>query len=132
VGTALISKNYAASLRSSEIAISIDKGLADDCETVLLAYRDDPEFKSDCYVRIFPGSQKFDSLPDSILAFNPVYVTIEENSFGTNQPLSIGLCKNGFGDFNMGIRVFQTAPDIPASLNRKPITPTIYLCVDET
>jgi hypothetical protein len=131
-GTAFASNRCSASLRLSEIKDAIDRGLVVDCETVFRAYRDHPELKSDGYIRIFPGSQEFDSLPVSIQDFDPVYVTIEENPFGSNRPLNVGLCKNGFGGFHMGIRVFQTAPDIPASSHRKPITETIYLWIDKT
>ena len=104
----------------------------DDCESVFASFRDHPQFKKDGYVRLFPGSKEYDAIPNSIRGFDPVYVTIEENPFGIDRPLNIGLCKNGFGGFHMGVRVFRDDPKIPASLNRERITPTIYLWVEET
>ncbi|MEZ6100416.1 MAG: hypothetical protein R3E01_15720 [Pirellulaceae bacterium] len=132
IGTAFIANRHASSLRISEIARSIDDGLVADCDTVFSNYRHHPTLKRDGYIRILPGSEDFDLLPNSIKAFNPVYVTIEKKPFGTTQPLNIGLCKNGFSGFHMGIRVFQIAPGIPTSSNRQRITPTIYFWVEET
>ncbi len=127
VGAAIFAHERAAAIRHSEISNAIDAGLATDCQSVVRDHRDHPELINDGYVRIFPGTPEFDSLPNSIREFDPVYVTIEKFP-----DLNVGLCKNGWGGFHMGVRVFADPPDVPASLRRQPITPTIYVWVDET
>ncbi len=118
--------------RDAEIIKAVDQGLEQDCRTVILSYQDDPDFVEDGYVRIFPGTEAFDSLPSSIRTFVPDYVTIERDPFDLNQPPNVGLCKNGFGGFHMGVRVFEEPPEIPSGPGRQPITPTVYLWIDGT
>ena len=67
--------------------------------------------------------------PKSIRLFNPVYVTIEDHPF---LPRSIGLCKNGFGGFHMGLRVFHEDPGITESSDHVLVAPRIYLWIVET
>lgn len=129
---ASFSRHFAELRRSDEISKAIENGLEIDCKKVIATYRRDSRLEKEGYVRLFPGSKEFDSLPRSIREFQPVYLTIEANPFGTALPLNVGLCKNGFGGFHMGVRVFDTDPKIPASWDRQRISATIYLWIDET
>jgi hypothetical protein len=132
IGATLFSRRAAASRRNAEIWEAIANGLSTDCEAVFTAYLSHPDLKRHGFIRIFPGSQEFDSLPSSIKTFGRVYVTIEDKPYRSDQPPNIGLCKNGFGGFHMGLRVFRTPPKIVASSQREPFTPTIDLWGDET
>lgn len=132
VGTDCVSRRLAATYRDAEIANAIADGLVEDCESLFVTFRDHPDFEMDGHVRLFPGSDEFDALPNSIRRFEPVYVTIEENRVNGRLPLNVGLCKNGFGGFHMGVRVFRTTPNIRPSENRVRIAPKIYLWIDET
>ena len=122
---------YAGSSRGlqNEIAACIALGVEKDCKTILNQYANDPRFTQDDYVRIYTGSDEYNSLPESILAFKPVYVTIERLN---GMPPNVGLCKNGFGGFHMGLRVFGTDPKIAPSPDRVRVTPICYLWIDET
>ena len=131
-GAIYVSSRLADAYRHAEIASAIANGLKADCESLFSSFRDHPLLKQEGYIRLFPGSQEFEALPDSIRRFEPVYVTIEERPLGRDFAPNIGLCKNGFGGFHMGLRVFKDAPDIPESQNRKRVGPGIYLWLDET
>lgn len=129
VSSFYVSRMRAESLRQTEIAASIDAGLQSDCQELFARFRDDSQLNNDGYLRFWPGSKEFDTLPKSIRLFNPVYVTIED------QPLNIGLCKNGFGGFHMGLRVFHEDSDIIEWLEHVEstlIAPRIYLWIAET
>jgi hypothetical protein len=86
-----------------EIQTSVDAGLREDCVKLLLNW----PVKDD---RIYNLDPEFSRLPSSIKIFAPVYV-INENIDDTNIPPNIGLCKNGFGGFALGIRVFRSDKD---------------------
>lgn len=125
---------YASSVRANrmlrdEITACIAAGVEDDCRTVLDRYVDDPRLERDGYIRIFQDSDEYDSLPESIRAFTPVYVTIERRD---DMPLCVGLCKNGFGGFHMGLRVFRSDPQIEQSPDRERVGSSTYLWIDET
>lgn len=125
---------YAAGVRAQrvltdEIGACVASGVENDCKTVLARMADDPRLEHDGYIRIFPGSEEYDALPESIRSFQPVYVTIERRD---DMPLNVGLCKNGFGGFHMGLRVFGRDPQIEPSARRERVAPSIYLWMDET
>ena len=132
VTAVLVSRSVAAAQRDQEIAVLVRQGIVADCENVMSRHRQHSDLVREGYVRFLPGSKEFDALPDSIKAFQPVYVTIEENPFGSDLPLNVGLCKMGFGGFHMGVRVFRTDPRIKTSWDRKRYLPNVYLWIDET
>ncbi len=131
-GGVLFANRWARSVRTAEISAALASGLLEDCESVLAPYDDDPRLDKEGVIRLLRGSEEFESLPESVRGFDPVYVTIEKDSLGRGVPLNLGLCKNGFGGFHMGVRVFRDDPKIPTSRNRERIAPTVYLWIGET
>jgi hypothetical protein len=90
-------------LRNHEMEKSVNSGLQEDCMKLLLNW----PVKDD---RIYDHEPEFSKLPSSIRMFAPVYVT-NDSVNDTNTPPNIGLCKNGWGGFALGIRVFQSDTD---------------------
>ncbi len=126
------SNAIAQASRESETQQALEAGLENDCRVVFAKYQHDRELEKDGHVRIFPGSNEFNSLPLSIRMFNPIYITIEDHPFGSDIPPNIGLCKNGFGGFAFGVRVFMDDKNIPEPFWRKQLSSTVYLWQEET
>ena len=90
-------------VRAREIRRSVDAGLHRDCMRLLRNWpaKDDTIFRPD---------PEFAKLPASIQMLKPAYV--EKNRFQSEEiPPNVGLCKNGFGGFAMGVRVFRSDQD---------------------
>jgi hypothetical protein len=90
-------------LRAHEIQRAVDAGLFDDCVTLLHGW---PMKES----RIYFSDPEYAQLPNSIKMLSPVYIT-NGSMEDTNLAANIGLCKNGFGGFAEGVRVFRTDQD---------------------
>lgn len=90
-------------MRAHEIQRSVDAGLREDCLQLLLNW----PVKED---RIFNSDPEFAKLPASIRMLTPVYVT-NDSIDSPDLPPNVGLCKNGFGGFAMGVRVFRNDQD---------------------
>lgn len=86
-------------MRFREIKASVDAGLYRDCMQLLCNW---PVQES----RIFSTSPEFAQLPASIKKLKPIYVTNDHLNSGDIPP-NVGICKNGFGGFAMGVRVFR-------------------------
>lgn len=86
-----------------EIQQSVDVGLYEDCMRLL----DNWPIKENTISRSTP---EYDRLPESIKMLKPVYVTKEVIDL-PDVPPNIGICKNGFGGFCMGVRVFRSDQD---------------------
>ena len=86
-----------------EIQQSVDVGLYEDCMRLL----DNWPIKES---RISYSTPEYDRLPESIKMLKPVYVTKEVIDL-PDVPQNIGICKNGFGGFCMGVRVFRNDQD---------------------
>jgi hypothetical protein len=94
--------------RTREIQRAVDAGLHEDCVRLLRQW---PVKKGGtCESRIFSTAPEFSGLPESIRMLKPVYVT-NDNMDNPNIPPNIGICKNGFGGFAVGIRVFRSDED---------------------
>ena len=90
-------------VRVHETRKAIDAGLRDDCMKLLLNW----PVKDD---RIEDFDPEFAKLPASIRMFEPTYVKNDMIN-EPDLPPNIGLCKNGFGGFAMGVRVFRSDQD---------------------
>lgn len=95
--------NIGRFVRVQEIQMAVEAGLQRDASQLLLHW---PVKES----RIFCGDPAYADLPQSIRMLNPVYVTNDRSDF-PDSPANIGLCKNGFGGFARGVRVFQSDHD---------------------
>ena len=93
----------AAIARSHEIQQAVDAGLQNDCARLL----DNWPVKRD---RLYSSDAEFAKLPPSIRLLSPGYV--ENSSYDLpDLPVNLGVCKNGFGGFAAGIRVFRSDED---------------------
>lgn len=90
-------------VRAHEIRKAVDAGLYKDCQRLLLNW---PSKEG----RIFYNDTEFAKLPVSIRMLKPVYLE-NDNIDYTNLPPNVGICKNGFGGFAMGVRVFRSDED---------------------
>lgn len=86
-----------------EIQNSISMGLRNDSLQLIAAWPG----KAD---RVYFTDKEFLSFPASIRALKPVYVSNDKLT-STNLPASVSLCKNGFGGFAAGIRIFENDAD---------------------
>ena len=104
VGT-LLEKTYYI----HEIKKAAQAGLQRDCVSLLHNWptKDD---------RIYNPSPEFEKLPSSIKLLNPVYV-VNDSYRNENTPKNIGLCKNGFGGFSSGVRIFSSDQDAEAFIS---------------
>jgi hypothetical protein len=118
--------------RKREVRKALDAGLERDCRITFAAYQADPRLEKDGYIRVFRDSNEFESLPASIRMLNPIYVTVEDHPFGSDMPANVGLCKNGFGGFAFGVRVFVDGENTPEEFSSEKITPTVYVCQGKT
>jgi len=87
-------------LRLHEIRAAMDSGLREDCLKLLQNWPVSGD-------RIYNYDSEFSKLPTSIKMLAPAYVS-NEHLNDANIPPNIGLCKNGWGGFAIGIRVFQS------------------------
>ncbi len=92
-----------SNLRIQEVKRAIDAGLREDCLKLLAAW----PVKDD---RIQDFELAYDQLPPSIRMLTPVYVCNDRLN-DPSVPAHIGLCKNGWGGFAFGIRVFRIDED---------------------
>ena len=86
---------------------------------------------------LFPEEPAFEQLPASIRLLEPVYVT-KDDLYGP----SIGICKNGWAGFRMGVRVFAEDEDAEAytrsawirmeAPKAERIVPNVYLWIAPT
>ncbi len=90
-------------VRAHEIQKAVDAGLYKDCQPLLLNWPSKEEM-------ILYYDPVFAKLPASIKMLKPVYVE-NDNIEDTNLPPNVGICKNGFGGFCMGVRVFRNDQD---------------------
>lgn len=90
-------------LRLHEVRAAVDAGLQEDCLNLLHNW----PVKDD---RIEDYSSEYVKLPASIKMLAPAYVS-NDHLDDTSIPPNIGLCKNGWGGFALGIRVFQSDED---------------------
>jgi len=135
--------------RAREVRPALDAGLRADC-LALIANWPSKEW------RIFPGDPEFQKLPASVRMLDPLYVTNDALLSGpavgpatapTIRPptgpaewflvLNIGICKNGFGGFHMGIRVFVDEDSLPTDgggwwFVRKRVAPNVYIWTQGT
>ena len=88
-------------LCAQEIDAAVQAGLKNDCMKLLSAWPVKDE-------RIDPSSPAFSRFPISIRMLAPAYV---ENYSFDSLPPNIGICKNGFGGFACGVRVFRNDED---------------------
>ena len=58
-----VSHMRAEPLRQTDIAASMAAGLQSDCQELFARFRDDPQLNDDGYLRFFPGSNEYDTLP---------------------------------------------------------------------
>jgi hypothetical protein len=119
-----VSSAIAQGIREQEVQSALAAGLEQDCRDTFVKYRDDPRLQQDGYLRFFPDSSEFSSLPASIRNFRPCYVTVEDHRQGSP---NVGLCKNGFGGFAFGVRVFMDADNIPETFWSKRMSRCAYL-----
>lgn len=102
-GASLFGNHLARITRAREIQPAIDAGLREDCMYILTNW----PFKED---RIDSSDAEIAKLPASIKILSPAYV--EKGSYHfPNLPPNVGICKNGFGGFSIGVRVFQSDAD---------------------
>jgi hypothetical protein len=133
VGIAQYADNAIAQVfRESEVRKALDAGLENDCRILFAEYQADPRLEEGGYIRIFRNSDEFNTLPASIRMLHPIYVTIEAHRSGSGMPANIGLCKNGFGGFAFGVRVFVDGENVPETFWSQQITSTVYLWQEET
>jgi len=90
-------------VRTHEIQKAVDAGLYRDCQRLLRNWPENKEL-------IEFDASEFAKLPESIKMLKPVYLE-NDNIDNTNLPPNVGICKNGFGGFYMGIRVFRSDQD---------------------
>ena len=93
--------------RAHEIHKALDAGLHHDCMQLLKHW---PKKSNPFRSRVFSDDAEFSSLPESIKMLEPVYVT-NDCIDDPNVPPNIGICKNGFGGFAVGVRVFRNDQD---------------------
>jgi len=86
-----------------EVWAAVDAGLREDCLNLLLNW----PVKDD---RIGDWGPEYSNLPASIKMLAPAYV-LNASMDDTSLPPNIGICKNGFGGFAWGIRVFRSDQD---------------------
>jgi hypothetical protein len=96
-------------LRLREIRAAADAGLREDCMQLLHNW----PVKDD---RIGDWDAAFTRLPHSITMLSPAYV-INERVDDSSVPPNIGICKNGFGGFAFGVRVFRNDQDADKFIN---------------
>lgn len=94
---------FGTAIRSREIKAAIDAGLQMDCVQLMSHW----PVKGDMIQEKDPS---FAALPRSLRILAPVYVTCDRTE-DANTPASVGLCKNGFGGFAAGVRVFRSEQD---------------------
>jgi len=113
-------------LRLHEIRAAMDSGLREDCLKLLHDWPVNGK-------RIYNYDSEFSKLPNSIKMLSPVYV-LNEHLNDAIVPPNIGICKNGWGGFALGIRVFQSDEDANKlkSGNRERIAPGIYIWWQDT
>ena len=107
-----------------DVQKAVDAGLRNDCLKLLQNWptKDD---------RIYRSQPEFSKVAPSIQMLSPVYVKYDYID-DTNIPPSIGICKNGFGGFVCGIRVFQNDEDAtnyfspPSQYDHDRVAPGIY------
>ncbi len=107
-----------------EVRRAVNAGLRNDCLKLLQNWptKDD---------RIGHLKPEYSDLAPSIRMLSPMYV-INDHIDNTNIPPNIGICKNGFGGFVCGVRVFQNDEDAsnyfaPASqYDHERVAPGIY------
>ncbi|MFH0963120.1 MAG: hypothetical protein V2A58_03810 [Planctomycetota bacterium] len=124
IAACVVAARLGESGRRWEIQRALDAGLRQDC----LALFDNWPNAHDS--RIYYDYPEFQQLPASIRMLEPVYV-VKDDFY----PLNIGICKNGFGGFHMGIRVFQHDERVPGTgpqRRRERIAPNVYLWEDPT
>jgi hypothetical protein len=85
-----------------EIQPAINAGLYQDCMRLLQSWPANQD-------RIFSSDTNFAELPASVKMLEP-FAYVEFDKF-TDLPPNIGICKNGFGGFATGVRVFRTDDD---------------------
>ena len=99
----LICSQLAKLVIKIEIQKSISMGLRNDSLQLVAAWPS----KAD---RVYITDKEYLSFPASIRALKPIYVSNDKLT-STNLPVCVSLCKNGFGGFAAGIRVFETDAD---------------------
>jgi hypothetical protein len=95
-----IGGQFEATALKRDIQPAVDAGLYKDCMQLL------QNWPTNRYELDF-SDPDFTNLPTSIKMLEPAYVG--KSIYG--DPPNIGICKNGFGGFAMGIRVFRTDED---------------------
>jgi len=98
ISAAKTSAGLAGKARLIEIQQAIDGGMYEDSLRLL---KDWP-FKEQ---RVYSFDESFAKLPQSIKQLAPVFVEIEYGD--DDRPTNLGICKNGFGGFAAGIRIFS-------------------------
>jgi len=113
-------------LRFHEIRAAMNAGLREDCLKLLANWPVGVD-------RIDNYDSDYLKLPSSIRMLAPVYV-LNDHLYDANIPPNIGLCKNGWGGFAFGIRVFQGDEDASklkyGHLER--VAPGVYIWSQDT
>lgn len=91
-----------ARARLNEIRHALDAGLYEDSVKLM---KDWPFTEQ----RVYSSDVLFSQLPQSIRLLRPVFVEIEQSDI--NGPANLGICKNGFGGFAVGVRIFFNDTD---------------------
>jgi hypothetical protein len=110
----VIGSSIADAVRVHEIQTAVKAGLQEDCMRLLQNW----PVKHD---RISEFDAEFAELPPSIRGIAPAYV-INSQVDNPEQPLNLGICKNGWGGFAMGVRVFRSDDDAKSFANKMQIT----------
>ena len=118
--------------RDRAVRRAVDAGLEADCRAIFKTYERDSRIQKDGYARIFHGTPEFNKLPASIRGLRPVYITIEDHPYDSEMPRNIGVCKNGFGGFAFGVRVFLEDEQVPPATWSREVSPNVYLWQEET
>ena len=113
-------------LRLHEIRTAINFGLREDCMKILHDWPGSGD-------RIYNYDLEFAKLPTSIRMLAPVYV-LNEHLNDASIPPYIGLCKNGWGGFAFGIRVFRNDEDANKLKygSHERIAPGVYIWWQDT
>jgi len=127
LGLGTLMKQVATITRNREIRQAIDQGLYADCIALL-------DHWPSKHSRIFLGDVP---LPRSIVEFHPAYITNDAIDYPGLGPPNIGLCKNGFGGFAEGIRIFRSDEDAQKCIAARGafvqrIAPGIYYWCEST
>jgi len=86
-----------------EVRKAVDAGLQTDCQSLIRHWPISDD-------RIYDSSPEYANLPWSMRMLSPGYV-VNDSMDDTNMVPNIGLCKNGFGGFAEGVRVFRNDPE---------------------